>query len=248
MKKFTSIFFSMILICGVAFAQEAASEGEGAPAETSETSVELSEAEAQPAEVSESEADEDETEKAPLFSFISNVKVGGFFNFEPAVGPLREFVSSTIGGGLSVEAGIPLLVEKDAIFPFSLLQNFGVSFRAVFDGYLMKETHVDSIFSMRYSVGAYTRINIGDMFAVVPNLDYGLAVNLPKVRGEGASLVKKAYADQMLQIGCGVRFAHEKVLNRKLEFDLTPTYTLCPESGTAVHYLGFRFGALYSVK
>lgn len=168
--------------------------------------------------------------------FIKDMRVGAFFNFEPAAGDLSEFVKSSIGGGASFEAGIPL--------PF--LENFGLTFRMTFDGGIMKDSSLDSLFSMRYTFGAYTRIPFaGNMFAVVPEINYGLLLNLPKVSGNGSESLKNVYVDQLLQFGAGLRFSHPDMLNGKLEFEFTPTYSLSPELGSLIHYIGFRAGALY---
>lgn len=177
---------------------------------------------------------------------IKDMKAGAFFNFEPAAGELNEFVFSSIGGGAAFEAGIPLPLFSESPVVHGLLENFGVSFRMAFDGSIMKNTSVTSLFSMRYMTGAYTRILLpGNMFSIVPEFNYGLILNFPKASGEGAEYVKKIYVDQALQVGAGVRFTHPKMLQEKLELEFTPTYSFSPESGSSVHYIGFRFGALY---
>lgn len=178
--------------------------------------------------------------------FIKDMRAGAFFNFEPAAGGLHEFVFSTIGGGASFEAGVPLTTYEDETFINNILNNFGLSFRMAFDGGLMKETNITSLFSMRYMAGVYTRIPLpGDMFSIVPEIGYGIVFNFPKATGDGAQYVKKLYVDQVLQFGAGVRFSHPQMVNGNLEFEFTPTYTLSPEFVSPVHYIGFRLGASY---
>lgn len=190
--------------------------------------------------------DEEPKSNGKYLGFIKDMRAGSFFNFEPAAGDLSEFVFSSIGGGASFEAGIPLPLFSEIPFVHGLLDNFGVSFRMAFDDGIMKDTDIDSIFSMRYTLGAYTRIQLpGNMFSIVPEIDYGLALNFPKASGEGAKYVGNVYVDQVLQFGAGIRFAHQKMANGNLEFDFTPTYSLSPEYGSSVYYIGFRFGALY---
>lgn len=178
--------------------------------------------------------------------FIKDMKVGGFFNYEPAAGDLREFVSSTIGGGAAFEAGIPLPLFEETTFIHNVFDNFGASIKMTYDCGIMKDTSIDSIFNMRYMAGVYSRISLpGEMFSVVPEINYGITLNFPKASGEGAKYVKKVYVDQILQLGTGIRFSHQKMLDGKLEFDFTPTYSFSPEAGYSVHYVGFRFGAMY---
>lgn len=178
--------------------------------------------------------------------FIKDMRAGAFFNFEPAAGDLQDFVSSTIGGGASFEAGIPLPFGSENSVILGLLENFGASFRVAFDKGIMKDTSIDSIFSMRYTAGAYTRIFIpGNMFSIVPEIDYGFVFNLPKASGISSRYVKGFYVDQILQFGAGLRFSHPEMVNGNLEFDFTPTYSISPESGSSVHYIGFRLGASY---
>lgn len=178
--------------------------------------------------------------------FIKDMRAGAFLNFEPAAGDLSEFVMSSIGGGASFEAGIPLPLFSHNSLIHGLLENFGTSFKMTFDGGIMKDTIMNSLFSMRYTLGAYTRIPLtGNMFSIVPEINYGLVLNFPKVSGDNAKYVKNVYVDQVLQFGAGVRFSHSNMLNGNLEFEFTPTYSLSPELGSSVHYIGFRFGALY---
>lgn len=180
------------------------------------------------------------------FGFIKDMKVGGFFNFEPAAGDLFEYAYSTMGGGVSLEAGIPLPFFTGVPVVGGLMENFGVSLRGAFDGALMRDTHITSIFTMRYTAGAYTRIPLpGNMFAIVPEINYGLVLNLPKATGENAGYVKDVYVDQIVQLGAGLRFTHPKLLDERLEFEFTPTYSLSPEDGYSVHLIGFRLGVLY---
>ena len=82
------------------------------------------------------------------FAQIKDMSAGAFFNFEPTAGDLSEFVMASIGGGASLEVGIPL--------PF--LENFGASYRMTFDGGIIKDPRLDSLFLMRHTIGAYTRI------------------------------------------------------------------------------------------
>lgn len=177
-----------------------------------------------------------ESENGKYLGFIKDMSAGAFFNFEPAAGELSEFVMSSIGGGVSFEAGIPL--------PF--LENFGVSFRMTFDGGIMNDPIIDSLFSMRYTIGAYTKIPLpGNMFSIVPEIDYGLVFYFPEASGDVAKYLKNVYVDQILQLGAGIRFSHPVILNGNLEFEFTPTYSLSPESGSSVHHIGFRIGVLY---
>lgn len=170
------------------------------------------------------------------FAQIKDMRAGAFFNFEPAAGDLSEFVMSSIGGGASFEAGIPL--------PF--LENFGLSYRMTFDGGIIKDTKLESLFIMRHTLGAYTRIPLpGNMFSIVPEIDYGLSFYFPEVSGNGTKYIKNVYMDQILQLGAGIRLSHPDMLNGNFEFEFTPTYSLSPELGSAVHHIGFRFGALY---
>ncbi|MCQ2241107.1 hypothetical protein [Treponema sp.] len=189
-------------------------------------------------------ADTENNEK--YLGFINDMRAGAFFNFEPAAGELSEFVFSSIGGGTSFEAGIPLPLFSQNTVIHGLLENFGASFRMTFDGGIMKGTSIDSLFTMRYTLGAYTRIPLPwNMFSIVPEIDYGLVFNFPKASGVGAKYVESVYVDQILQLGAGVRFSHPEMLNGNLEFEFTPTYSLSPESGSSVHYIGFRLGVLY---
>lgn len=188
----------------------------------------------------------DSEDDGKYLSFVKDMRAGVFLNFEPAAGDLSEFALGTIGGGAAIEAGIPLPSFGNIPVIHGLLENFGVSFRMAFDDGIMKDTHIDSIFSMRYTAGALTRIFLpGNMFSIVPEINYGFAVNLPKASGARSKYVNSVYVDQILQTGAGIRFSHPEVLKGNLEFEFIPTYSLSPEAGYSVHYIGFRLGVLY---
>lgn len=182
-------------------------------------------------------------ENATSKSKISSLAIGGFFNFEPAVGDLSDYMSSAIGGGLNFEMGLP-------IAKIPLLNNFGLSFKMAVNGALMKDTVIDSLFNMRFILGAYTKIPLGsDSINFVPEINYGVALYFPKVAPDAdSSYVKSVYADQVIQLGLGFRFTNQKMLKGNLELELTPTYTLSPEEDALVHYFGVRAGFMYKFK
>lgn len=176
-------------------------------------------------------------------SKISFLAIGGFFDFEPAVGDLGDYMSCAIGGGLNFEMGLP-------IAKIPLLNNFGLSFKMAINGALMKDTVIDSLFNMRFILGAFTKIPLGSQsFYFVPEINYGVALYFPKVAPDAdSSYVKSVYADQLIQLGLGFRFTNQKMLKGNLELELIPTYTLSPEEGALVHYFGVRAGFMYKFK
>ena len=167
-------------------------------------------------------------------------RVGGYLSYEPVLGALHQFVACSLGGGATYELGIPLL----QIFEIGPIVHLTVNDNIVTDERLA------SMVNLKFDIGCFFRIEFGKTgFALSPELDYGILVYFPKV-SEGytnSTGISSAYVDQLIQIGLGLRYSHEKILNGNLEFDLTPTYSLSPEKHDLIHYLGFRLGALYKI-
>ncbi|MCR5698524.1 MAG: hypothetical protein K6G52_02655 [Treponemataceae bacterium] len=167
-------------------------------------------------------------------------RVGGYVSYEPVLGPLHQFVFCSIGGGAEYELGFPFL----KVFEIGPAVHFGINDNIITD------ERLSFMMNLKFDVGCFFRITFGKSgFVLSPEFDYGLLVYFPKI-SEGYSSsgsFSGVYVDQLIQIGVGVRYSHEKILNGNLEFELTPTYLFSAEQENLIHYLGFRLGALYKI-
>lgn len=171
-----------------------------------------------------------------LFAQKFDMRVGGSFIFEKALGDINDFADFSMGGEVVLQTGLPILENLD----------LGVSLRASFNKCLMKDTEVEALTDMRFSLGAYTILPFADgKFNIVPEIGYGVVMNYPKVTGSLVGNVKDKYIDQMVQAAIGLRFASPNLLDGRLEFELAPTYTMCFEKGAFVQYAGGRVGVLF---
>lgn len=167
------------------------------------------------------------------------MKAGGFFNFEPVLGTLSDYVVSNIGGGLSYEIGF-------SVFPAI---DIGASLHIAGNGTSLKKENADLfsyIWNTKFYAGGFVRIPFGKSgFVFQPEIDWGFVFYFPKANQEYVNSLDSVYADQILQIAASFRYVNPNVLNELLEFELSPIYSFSPEKNAAVHHLGFRVGVLY---
>ena len=167
-------------------------------------------------------------------------RLGLYFSYAPTVGALREYVSSSIGGGFAYSFGfsLPLGLELGPVAHLS------------YNGNPVKNDKIVSMTSLEFDIGVYLYVPFGKSgFSFCPEFDYGMLAYFPKANTEytNASSIKMAYVDQLFQVGAGFRFSHQKFLNGKMEIELTPTYVFSLEKGETIHFIGFRTGFLYRV-
>lgn len=176
------------------------------------------------------------------------IKIGGDFSVAVPIGSLNEFAKTGFGGGIDFEIGIPIPLVQHLPFVGMLFRNFGVGAKVNYNYHLPKSEDLSSVMDIQIAATALTSIPLGTSgLCAVPEIGIGLAVNLPQEKTEPKTL-KPAYTDQIYTFGIGLRFAHEKLLNSKLELALTPVYSVSPEHGTAVQNFTFKLGALYKIK
>lgn len=191
-----------------------------------------------------------ESEGLEESSFSLPLKVGGYFDFNPVLGKLTNYFGINMGGGIAVEYNLPISVSEDLSLGF-LLENLGISGRFSIGNYTRKnktESPFTSMLNLRFQAGVFTVIPISNFgLSFVPDISLGAILNMPKLNPEyNNSLPKNIYCDMLMTISLGGRYANENLLEGKLEFELSPEYSIAFEKGNTLHYLGFRFGILYN--
>ena len=172
------------------------------------------------------------------FCSAMDMRLGVFADYEPTVGDLHEFVHCSVGGGIDYEVGFKL--------PFNL--ELGPAVHLAANANPVRDERLSSMMNLKMDAGAFLRVPILKTgLSFVPEVDYGCLVYFPKVSPDYSGDLETAYADQLIQVGLGIRFAHEKLLSGDLEFDVTPTYLFSTEKENSVHYIGFRVGVSYRV-
>lgn len=168
------------------------------------------------------------------------LRVGAYGGFQPVLGGLADYVSVSLGGGISG--------EYDIITFSDINITAGASAHVGGNVGLLKTDLVSSLFNMQVLAGAYVRVPILDTgFYVQPEIDYGITANFPKVNPEYAgNTLKNCYLDQTIQLALGVRY-NPSFADGMLEFEVTPVYTLCTEKGNMLHYVGARVGVMMSL-
>ena len=167
-------------------------------------------------------------------------RVGGYASYEPTIGSLSKFVSCSVGGGFEYELGFPIL----KIFEIGAITHVGIN------GNPLTDDRLTFLMNLKADIGCFFRIPLGKSgFVFTPEIDYGILVYFPKANPEysNSEIIQGAYVDQLVQVGLGFRYMHEKILNGNLEFEITPTYLFSPEQEASIHFIGFRAGALYRI-
>lgn len=160
-------------------------------------------------------------------SFIDQVPVGDYANF----------VRDTIGGGLTVEAALPL--------PLSFME-LGVSGRIDYLHSLPKKgLTLSADDEMRFYAGAWLRVPFeihGVQFAVQPELGYGLSVY--KTDGQKGAKASGCYAGNLISFAPSLRWI--PLESRRLEVELSPLFTWVYERPPyVVAETGARLGILF---
>lgn len=167
-------------------------------------------------------------------------RLGGNFQYMPVLGELSNYSSSSIGGGVKAEFDLPVFISD--IF------EIGIPVNASFGANLLKTDLLKSMMNMQFTSGFYGRFTLlyGNLI-IQPELDYGLALTLPKVNPLYPNEMASVYADQSFQVVVGFRYAPEEIDFGLMEFELAPVYTLCIENKKLVHYIGGKVGVMFRV-
>ena len=209
---------------------------------------------AQDAEVeAEVETPEEEAviskKQGSVYFEIQDMKVGVYGSMTPALGELGNYVSSSLGGGVAFEMGMPLYIGEDAPEIMNIFKRFGFSAHVSGNSNPVKNDLLSSMWNLQATLGIYVRLDLPvSGLAVVPEVDYGMIMNFPKANPAYGNTLASLYVDQLVQFGIGIRYAPPSLLDRKLEFEVAPTYTLCTEKGNMLQYAGGRVGVLYRIK
>jgi len=169
---------------------------------------------------------------------IPSFKAGGFLEFLPVVGNLREYQKDNIGVGFCC--------EMDFKLPFYNLQA-GPVLHWAYDYGIMNGDKLKSMKTMSYCFGGVVRIPVLDFGLIIaPEVDYGVVYYFPESNKDyfGTECLDAIYCNQLLQIAAGVKYAPPMICNGKLEFEFTPVYQLTPGQGSSMHSIGFRTGVM----
>ncbi len=166
----------------------------------------------------------------------SGLSLGAFVEYQPAMGPLADYVEASFGGGVVVEYILPFLSNDG----FSL----GISGHVSGNVNPVSSELLSFMWNIKGAAGIFAKIHLGQTaFYLVPEVSYGAVINFPTTNPKYENELAAMYVDQMIQVAAGIRF-NPSFLGGKLEFEAAPVYTLCTEQTEMVHYLGARVGFL----
>lgn len=187
--------------------------------------------------------------------WYSDIRIGGYFDYEGALGTASEFTYCALNLGVSGEIEIPLTIPDSWPEALYFLGNFGLSAH-VDGGYNPVKTDLlTSIWNVRAYIGAFNRINFYFTgwpewmkgINIQPEIGYGMMAVFPKANPAHSNKLSAGYVDQLIHFSCGLRYSSENILDDCIEFELTPVFTLCPEKNDVLDFVGFRIGALYKI-
>ena len=220
------------------------------PALADENEIEISE----PVEISSDRfdgsvgSDDSGSDDSDGTSIISSMKIGVTYNTGIPLASLRPFAGLGFGGGLNFEMGIPIPIVQHLPFWGVFFKNFAVSIRADYNYHLPESDYLNNIMNLQIAASVLTMIPFGESgLSAVPEIGIGMAVNFPGEKNE-PKVLKTVYIDQLYSFALGFRFSHPAMLDNRLEFAVTPVYSISPEHDTAVQYFTAKAGILYRIK
>lgn len=167
--------------------------------------------------------------------FAQQFRIGLTGGYQFALGDIQNFVSSSAGGAVKGEFDLPL--QLPPALRLGISAKVGGAMNVVNNDLLLSMWNVES------TAGVYARLLMaGGAFVLQPELAFGAQMNFPSANPEYDNHIQPMYADALIQLQLGLRFAPQKVMKGKLEFSLTPVYSLNLEKETLVHYAGATAG------
>lgn len=168
------------------------------------------------------------------------IRVGADVKWQPVLGELSNYVSSSIGGGIVAEFDLPVLDVENIVLGIPVHADFGVN--------PVKSELLKSMMNAQISSGIYGRFLLLDNeFIIQPELNYGISMVFPSVVPGNGNELDAIYVDQMLQFSLGFRYAPKAINDGFMEFELAPVYTLCLENANVVQAVGGRLGVLFKI-
>lgn len=174
------------------------------------------------------------------FSQESGMRTGGFFNLQPVLGEMNDYISMSIGGGIAAEFDLPLKTSGIKI---------GIPVNVGFNANPSKVPELSSIFNIQTTSGIYVRFPLlENNFIIQPALNYGVLMNCPiKNSGYKDSELSSIYIDNLIQFEVSFRYAPQQLKEGAFEFFLTPVYAFAPVKNSIIHYAGAKLGVMYRI-
>lgn len=169
------------------------------------------------------------------YDFPGTLHVGLAAEYQPVFGDFKDYITGSMGAGLSVEFDLP----SDS---FSRL---GISAHGSYNINPVSNEKLEQMTSAKASLGIYGRIALGSLrFYFVPELNAGVIAYFPEAKSNYSGQLEKMYLDTCVQAGLGFRIV-PGWMNFRLEFEVTPLYTFAMEQSEFTHYAGGRVGVLF---
>ena len=182
--------------------------------------------------------------KSPFVFFSDEVPqytgfaAGGFLTNQYALGQWADFEVATLGLEADLEYTLPFALPKNLRLGIS--EHLGYAHSFTKSSSTLKRND-----DLSFGVGAWVRIPFtawGQAFAFQPELGYSLILH--NSDGQNGSKVSGWYSDQTLVFSPALRWMPD-ILDRRMEVDFSPVYTLSLENGYTLQRLGFRTGVVW---
>lgn len=180
----------------------------------------------------ESELSESISSNSPGFS-IFDFRLGLTAGYSPVFGEMKNYINGNFGGGVSTELDI---------LPFL---GAGIFVDGNINPVISEK--LKSVWNLHAGAKLYGRFNVISDLYLQPELGYGVILYFPQKAANITGNLNKCYADQLIQIGVGIRYAPQSILNGALEIEICPYYILSPENGAVNNFAGGRIGIYYSI-
>lgn len=165
-----------------------------------------------------------------LFAF--NLRAGFYGASQFPIGEASSYFKNATGTGISEE--------------FGFTESFGQSARLQFSRVFPRDEKILSAWQFAGFLGAWYHLPIGKAgFAFQPSIEAGLMYQGAKIQDGYGELPQRAYTDFVLQLIPSFRYKSEKLLSNHLEIELSPLWSIVPQSSGGLVFAGARLGIIY---
>lgn len=161
-----------------------------------------------------------------------NLRAGFYGTSQFPIGEASNYFINASGTGLVAD--------------FGFFENFGQTLRLQWANVIPKNDKIISAWQLVGLMGLWYAVPFGDSgFSFEPSIEAGLMYQGAKIQDGYGELPKRAYTDFVLQLCPSFRYKIEKLFNNHLQIELSPTWSIIPQSSGGLVFAGARLGFLY---
>lgn len=164
--------------------------------------------------------------------FSHQIKTGIYGLSQFPIAEAADYFINSSGGGINAE--------------MCFSNHIGGTIRVQYSNVIPKGDRIISAWQLTELLGILYEIPLGSNgFSFQPAIEFGLMYQGAKTNDGYGKLSHRAYTDFIFQICPSFRYKNEKLLNKHIEIELSPLWTLIPEKTIGMSFIGARLGITY---